>query len=52
MPQELQEVSENFISSSRTMTLEKCPGGDALLEEIYNESKSWLKMAVVPPTEQ
>ena len=52
MPQELQEVLKNFVSSNRTMTLEKCQGGDALLEEINNESKSWLKMAGVPSTEQ
>ena len=52
MPQELQEVLKNFVSSNRTMTLEKCQGGDALLEEINKESKSWLKMAGVPSTEQ
>ena len=33
------------MSGSRTMTFEKCQGGDALLEEINKESKSWLKMA-------
>ena len=27
------------------MTVEKCKGVDALLEEINKESKSWLKMA-------
>ena len=26
------------------MTVEKCQGGDALLEEINKESKLWLKM--------
>ena len=34
------------------MILEKCQGGDALLEEINKESKSLLKMAGVPSTEQ
>ena len=34
------------------MTLDKCQGGDALLEEINKESKSFLKMAGVPSTEQ
>ena len=27
------------------MTVKKCKGSDALLEEINKESKSWLKMA-------
>ena len=52
MPQELEEVLKNFVSSSRMMTLEKCQGGDVLLEEINKESKSWLKMAGVSSTEQ
>ena len=52
MPQELQEVLKNFVTSSRTMTLEKYQGGDALLEEINKENKAWLKMAGVPSTEQ
>ena len=43
---------KNFLSSSRTMTLEKCQGRDALLEEINKESKSWLKIADVPSSEQ
>ena len=34
------------------MTLEKCQGRDALLEEINKESKSWLKIAGVPSSEQ
>ena len=52
MPKELQEVLENFVSSSETMTSGKCQGGDALLEEITKESKSSLKIAGVPSTEQ
>ena len=52
MLQELQEVLKNFVTSSRTMTLEKCQSGDALLEEINKENKAWLKMAGVPSTEQ
>lgn len=52
MPHELQEVLENFVSSLRRMTLEKCHGGDTLLAEINKEIKAWLKMAGVPSREQ
>ena len=40
MPQESQEVLENFKSSSPTMALVKCQGGDAFLKEINKERKS------------
>ena len=33
------------------MTVEKCQGGDTLLEEINKESKPWLKMAGIPSEE-
>ena len=52
MPFDLKEVIANYISGSRTMTTGKCQGGDALLEEINKESKSWLKMAGVPSDDQ
>ena len=45
MPQESQEVLENFASSLQTMILGKCQGGDALLKKINKGSKSLLKMA-------
>ena len=40
MPNELRFIMEKYISGSRTMAVEKCQGGDALLEEINKESKS------------
>ena len=52
MPTELREVMEKYISGSCTMTLGKCQGGDAILEEINKESKSWLKMAGEPAKDQ
>ena len=48
MPNELRVIMEKYISGSRTMTAKKCQGGDALLEEINKESKSWLKIAEIP----
>ena len=35
-----------------TMTMGKCQGGDAILEEINKESKAWLKMSGIPTEEQ
>ena len=51
MPNKLRVIMQKYISGSRTMTVEKCQGGDALLEEINKESKSWLKMAGIPSEE-
>ena len=34
MPAELRTAMGKYISGSRTMTLGKCQGGDAMLEEI------------------
>ena len=51
IPNELRVITEKYISGSRTMTVKKCQGGDALLEEINKESKSWLKMAGIPSEE-
>ena len=48
MPNELRVIMEKYISGSRTMIVKKCQGGDALLEEINKESKSWLKIAEIP----
>ena len=39
MPKDLRDVLIQFLSGSRTMTIEKCQGGDALLEEINKETK-------------
>jgi len=48
MPSELQQMMEKFISGSKTGTRGKCQGGDAMLEELNKERKSWLKMSGVP----
>ena len=51
MPKELRVIMEKYISGSRTMTVKKCQGGDALLENINKESKSCLKMVGIPSEE-
>ena len=52
MPAELRTAMGKYISGSRTMTLGKCQGGDAMLEEINKETKSWLKMTGIPTEDQ
>ena len=52
MPKELDGIMQEFISGSRTMNMGKCQGGDAMLEEINKETKSWLKMSGIPSEEQ
>ena len=52
MPEKLREVLKKYVSGSRTMSIEKCQGGDAFLEETNKEVKSWLKMAGVPTEAQ
>jgi len=52
MPQELREGLDKFATGSKTMTIGKCQGGDALLEELNKDSKSWLKMAGIPGDDQ
>lgn len=52
MPQELKSVLQKFVSGSKTNTLGKCQGGDAMLEELHKDAKSWLKMAGIPSEEQ
>ena len=51
IPNELRVIMEKYISGSRTMTVKKCQGGDALLENINKESKSCLKMVGIPSEE-
>ena len=43
MPNELRVIMEKYISGSRTMTIKKCQGGDALLEEIIKNQNHGLK---------
>ena len=52
MPSKLREMMEKYISGSKTKTLGKCQGGDAMLEELNKESKSWLTMSGIPSEEQ
>lgn len=52
MPNNLRETMYKYVSSSKTMIPGKCQGGDAMLEELNKESKSWLKMAGIPGEEQ
>ena len=52
MPDELRKTLERFTSGSRNNKIGKCQGGDALLEELNKNSKSWLKMAGIPTDEQ
>ena len=48
MPEELNNFKKQFMSGSRTGNIDKSQGGDALLEEVNKDSKSWLKMAGIP----
>ena len=48
MPEELKNLKKQFMSGSRTGNIDKSQGGDALLEEVNKDSKSWLKMAGIP----
>lgn len=48
MPAGLQKITNDYISGSKNLKIGKCQGGDALLEELNKESKSWLKMAGIP----
>ena len=52
MPPELKAIMDKYISGSRTMTADKCQGGNALLEEINKESNSWLKLSGIPSDDQ
>lgn len=52
MPAELRITMNKYITGSKTMTLGKCQGGDAISEKLNKESKSWLKMAGIPGEEQ
>ena len=52
MPPEIKELMEKFISGSKNGTFGKCQGGDAMLEELNKESKSWLKTSGIPTNEQ
>ena len=52
MPEELNNFKKQFMSGSRTGNIDKSQGGDALLEEVNKESKSWLKMAGIPSEKQ
>ena len=52
MPDHLSQLLSVYVSGSRTGTSGKYQGGDALLEELNKESKSWLKMAGIPKEEK
>lgn len=52
MPPELQNVLIKHKTASRTGDIGQSQGGDAMLEEINKESKSWLKLSGVPSEEQ
>ena len=43
---------EDYVSGSKSMKMGKCQGGDAALEELNKDSKSWLNMAGIPGEEQ
>ena len=43
MPCSLKVILEQYISGNKSGKKNKCQGGDALLEELNKESKSWLK---------
>ena len=45
MPTEIKNLKEKHVSGSRTGRKGKMQGGDALLEEVNKDSKSWLKMS-------
>ena len=52
MPNELREVKKKYVSHSRTGHSGKFQGGDACLEEVNKESKSWLKLSGIPSEER
>ena len=43
MPSELREIMHHYVSGSKNNIEGKCQGGDAMLEELNKDSKSWLK---------
>ena len=49
---EVQKDMDAYASASKTGHKGKCQSGDALLEEINKESKSWLKLSGVSSEEQ
>ena len=51
MPSEMRDIKNAYISRSRTGNKDKSQGGDALLEEVNKDSKSWMKMAGIPTEE-
>ena len=48
MPEKLNNLKKHFMSGSRMRNIDKSQGGDALLEKVNKDSKSWLKMAGIP----
>ena len=52
MPEKIKETLDRYVSGSKQMRMGKCQGGDAMLEELNKESKSWLTMAGIPGEEQ
>ena len=48
MPTKLCDTLEKYVTGSKTNTSGRSQGGDAMLEELNKESKSWLKMAGIP----
>ena len=50
--EELNGLKKQFMSGSRTGNIDKSQKGDALLEEVHKDSKSWLKMAGIPSEKQ
>jgi len=52
MPNELSNILDVYVSGFKSMKIGKCQGGDALLEELNKDSKSWLTMAGIPGEEQ
>jgi len=43
---------QTFLKLFLLLLIDKCQGGDATLEELNKDSKSWLKMAGIPTKEQ
>ena len=52
MPEELKNLKKQFMSGSRTRNIDKLQTGDALLDEVNKDSKSWLKTAGIPSEKQ
>ena len=52
MPCELQKHMDTYAAVPRIGHKGKCQSGDAMLKEVNKESKSWLKLSVVPSEEQ